>query len=124
MLAVALLSACGGAQTKGASTLREWLIGGWVAEGFACDSDAGIVYNADGTYQNYDAGGVWSLSGHILTSRQTESWGEGGETKPDPGSPMSGEIQRLSADQMLAIYPDGSRNIINRCEYTPWGKVR
>lgn len=85
----------------------QWLLGSWGAGPAECARDSGIRFEADGTYDEADGEGVWTLAGHRLTVSST-----GGD---DFGRSEVVHVTVRSAGEMELAWPDGSRVKFNRC---------
>lgn len=51
----------------GAGSATGWLLGGWVAEGHYCASDASIKFNGDGSYFSGQINGRWRVAGGTIS---------------------------------------------------------
>jgi hypothetical protein len=98
------------------STAGQWLVGGWVLEGDSCDSDAGVVFGADGNWQTQDASGTWRLSDRQLVFLLTRQEGDEGDMRQvEPPLRQVEDVQMISADEYRATRADGSVRRLKRC---------
>lgn len=94
---------------------RSWLIGGWVPEGESCESDAGVRYEANGTWVAYEAAGTWHLEGASLFTIVTEKWTNGGEViVPAPERHLE-QLEAFGADWYRSRWADGTMATLRRC---------
>ena len=96
-----------------------WLVGGWVPEGESCESDAGVRYDADGTWASYEAAGTWRLQGSSLVSVITRAWTEGAEVPMLRPERHVERIEVLGPDKYRSRYEDGNVTTLVRC--ANWG---
>lgn len=97
----------------------DWLVGGWVLEGDSCESDAGVEYHPDGTWQAYGTGGQWRLVGDRLESTITERWEDEGEPSVSVAPPerFAETVTPLGPDRYRA--KNGDERVLVRCPTTP-----
>ena len=105
--------------TGGASGTGEhrpaWLIGNWVGESENCESDAGVRYNADGSWSAYGSAGTWKLDGSRLVIRTTSRWEIGGETDLPGRSVHVQQVEVLGPDLFRSRWQDGTQMTLRRC---------
>jgi hypothetical protein len=116
---VVLLGACAQLPLSNPATTvvlsPSWLIGGWVPQGESCESDAGVRYDADGTWIAYEAAGIWRLEGSSIVSVVTEKWADGLEL-PVPAPERHVErIETLGPDTYRSSRADGTVVTLRRC---------
>jgi hypothetical protein len=108
----AALSACGLSRPEQAITpSKAWLVGGWVIEGQSCDSDAGIIYAADGRWTSYGASGTWRLDRNRILAEVTHD--DEGLSRSDRSHVE--RIEEIGRDSYLARRDDGSSLRMRRC---------
>lgn len=124
---LALLAACAGHVSTSGGTADEaappappaaiWLVGGWIVaedssrDRSACEGDSGVIYRADGTFEMLEQSGRWTLDGHTLTTRITES--DDGAAKV--GSSETARIEPVGSDEAHLRYADGEEAVLLRC---------
>lgn len=89
-----------------------WLVGAWVIDGESCSGDAGVQYNADGTWEAEDVAGRWRLRGNALELTVTH------RDAPDlEGAPrrIKERIEMQNLDRFVARRGDGSGQTFKRC---------
>lgn len=82
------------------------LVGGWALGPPPCETDTGFSLEADGTYQDLDSTGVWSLAGDQLTIRITG------------GDDLGQHVMRVRASRSAEVvleWPNGSLAKYHRC---------
>ena len=113
-----LLAACAplpSGQAGSNPVSRTWLIGGWVPQGESCESDAGVRYNADGTWVAYESAGTWSLDGSSLLSVVTQRSADGEEVPLQPSELHIERIEALGPDAYRSRWADGTVMTLQRC---------
>jgi hypothetical protein len=114
MLIAAALSTALSCCAKPAS--RERLVGSWVFVGDDCQGDAGVTFNADGTWGAYDNGGKWSLESDTLTTIISE---RGSPDEPSqavvPPEERRYTILSLSKERLVERWSDGTVHTYVRC---------
>jgi hypothetical protein len=110
------LGACGQLpRPDRADVSRSWLIGGWVPQGENCESDAGVRYDANGTWIAYEAAGTWRLQGSSLVSVVTEKWMDGAEVPLSAPERHVIRIELLGPDIYQSRWADGTVVRLRRC---------
>lgn len=94
---------------------RSWLVGGWVPEGESCESDAGVRYDAGGTWVAYEAAGFWHLEGSNLVTIVTERWMDGADVEVSAPERHVEELEPLGADRYRSRWADGTVVTLGRC---------
>ncbi len=86
---------------------ESWLVGGWAPEKAQCQSDGGISFERDGSYNELAGEGLWSLASDRLTVRSTsgDDFGRLDVVRVIVRSPVEMEFE----------WPDGSRAKFTRC---------
>ena len=98
------------------SEYAQKLVGSWAPEGEPCDSDAGIVYNADGTWIALGSSGTWTVRGSLLVML-TLLRGEPGEPmrRFNPPERDNNTIVSISQKSMTQRFSDGSVMSFLKC---------
>lgn len=92
------------------------LVGGWVHQGDACESDTGVTYSADGTFGSYDVFGTWALTGNRLTTVTTERGEPDEPVRPvKPPEHHTSVVAHLSTDTLVEQWSDGTVHRYRRC---------
>lgn len=94
---------------------RGWLIGGWVPEGESCESDAGVRYDADGTWVAYEAAGTWHLESSSLVTIVTERWMDGADVDVPAPERHVQQLEALGADRYRSRWTEGTIVTSLRC---------
>ncbi|HJQ17217.1 MAG TPA: hypothetical protein VJ859_09465 [Allosphingosinicella sp.] len=112
IFAFAALGGCALLRPERPATLGgSWLVGGWVLKGESCDSDAGVIYGADGKWSSYGASGTWRLDrGRILVDVRSDE-----ARRLDPPLHYVEQIERIGPDEYLARRGDGNVQRLVRC---------
>lgn len=109
-----MLAACGLSRPERAITPSSaWLVGGWVIEGQSCDSDAGIIYGADGRWTSVGASGTWRLERNRILAEVTHT--DEAEPLRDGQRSYVERIEEMARDSYLVRRPDGSSLRMRRC---------
>lgn len=98
----------------------DWLKGLWVAdldkgqqmEG--CASWMALFFQADGHYLHGDDTGRWELTGTSLVQR-TFGVAEGGGDESSLGPDEVSRVERVSANRLRLVRPDGKGTLYLRC---------
>jgi hypothetical protein len=95
------------------------IAGGWVNAGGACDSDASVFFNADGTYMSEGEIGTWALSGKTLTVTTASTAQDAPSTTqgPDESTGDSGEKAVLT---VLSVTNDAARVVLSNGSNARW----
>lgn len=95
---------------------RQWLVGGWVLAGESCQSDAGVVYRADGTWVAYGAAGTWLIKNGSIVSTVTAS-GSDNESLDKIREPVRfvERVQVRGPNAYISRGKDGSMRRLQRC---------
>ena len=98
------------------SEYTQKLIGSWAPEGEPCDGDAGIIYNADGTWIASGSSGTWTVRGSLLVML-TRLRGEPGEAmrRFNPPERDNNTIVSISQKSMTQRFSDGSVMSFLKC---------
>jgi hypothetical protein len=93
-----------------------WFLGYWVPSGEDCESDAGIDFNADGTWAAYDVSGTWKVVKNQLITVTTQRGDPGDpEVSLTPPERHEERIKKLSADKYLSHRSEGAPVEMLRC---------
>ena len=98
---------------------KDWLIGGWIPQGESCESDAGVRYDADGTWTAYEGAGTWRLNGFKLLTVVTEKWTDGEEVPVKAAEHHVERIEAVGPDSYRSHRIDGTVVTLQRCPNWP-----
>ena len=119
MLAAVLFAGCG-AQNPAANEQPQWLVGSWlpVAEDIpfplACESDAAVIYEANGEFHREGGSGTWTVKDGQLTERLTTVHDPEPETRIE-GQPLVSTVERIDSERFRATYANGEAVLYRRC---------
>jgi hypothetical protein len=107
------------AQSSAVVGSPDWLVGYWIPEGESCESDAGVIYEPNGTWSAYGASGRWTLSNGAIISDVTERLEDGDEVKKlsTPQKHIE-KIEALGPDKYVSRWEDGTVVRLSRCPGT------
>ena len=95
---------------------RQWLVGGWVLEGDACDSDAGVIHRPDGSWYAHGTSGAWRIEGGALVYLVTDAEDDDGAPSAiEPPERHSEQVRILGPDAYEATREDGTVRRLVRC---------
>jgi hypothetical protein len=122
-ICLATLAACVGPRERGlergpAAPLlsKQWLAGGWVLEGEACESDAGIIYRSDGSWIADGAAGRWKIdNSRLVTVIAEEEDNVGTMVRLDPPLRKVEEIASAEANTIQIRGENGDIRRLKRC---------
>lgn len=120
IVGAASLAACAPQKDLVPAISAAWLTGGWVPRGELCESDAGIVYEPDGTWTAYGSAGTWRILPSKLISEVAEEWEE--EQAPvrlEKPRTYVRTIEVIGPDSYRFTGDDGSVTEMRRCHDTP-----
>ena len=98
-----------------ASPMAQWLVGSWSFE-TSCATDFIVHYYADGSLQNGEDSGRWSLKGDTITETIVERFEMGSDApqKIDPPETRSYRVEQGGADKGILTFR-GKKIPIQRC---------
>lgn len=98
-----------------ASPLAQWLVGTWSYDA-SCSTDLMLHFNADGSLQNNEDSGSWSLAGDAVTETLTERFEMGSDApvKLNPPEKRTYSVARID-DAKGSITFQGKKIPIQRC---------
>lgn len=100
----------------GAGLSSQWLVGGWVLKGDACESDAGVIHRPDGSWHADGASGSWRLEKGELTYAVTEEEDDRGRVRRvDPPVHHVERMEIVGSDEYISRRSDGSVRRLTRC---------
>jgi hypothetical protein len=106
-----------GRATRSATPSRQaaWIVGRWIARGSSCQSDGGIAYYDDGSFNAEGNLGRWQLNGNSLIETALSD-GETGEDIQNP-QPDRSHITSIAANRnaFTVRYADGRVFNMVRC---------
>lgn len=117
-LAAILLAGCG--DTSGTAEGSKWLAGSWLPLGsgtpypLACESDAVVIYEADGQFHDEGGSGTWTLAGDELTETVRTVRDFEPDT-PVTADPERSRVERLEADRFRKHHAGGEAVVYSRC---------
>jgi hypothetical protein len=95
---------------------ERWLTGGWVLEGESCESDAGIIYNRNGSWIADGAAGRWKIKdGRLETIIVEQEDDAGAMIRLDPPARTSEVIDDAAADLYQIRSENGTVRRLTRC---------
>jgi hypothetical protein len=95
-----------------------WLIGGWVPEGESCESDAGMVFDADHSWASEGTSGTWSIEGRTIVTVATQrDDGESGMQNIAAERSVQ-QVQEVSREGFVSRLEDGTVIRWGRCSET------
>jgi hypothetical protein len=97
------------------SPVAQWLVGAWSYD-TSCATDFILHYNADGTLQNGEDSGRWSLEGNAVTETITERFEMGSEAplKLNPPEKRIYSVEQIDAGKGSLTF-QGKKIAIQRC---------
>ena len=101
---------------RAAALSEQWLVGGWVPEGESCESDAGLVFDADRSWAAEGMTGTWSIEGRTIVTVATQR--DDGETG------MRNVAAERSVQQVQAVSRDGFVSRLEDGRVIRWGRCR
>lgn len=119
LLSAFLFAGCG-AQNSAADDQPQWLVGSWLPVGednpfpLACESDARVIYEANGEFHREGGSGTWSVKEGQLTERLTTVHDPEPETRIE-GQPLVSTVERIDSDLFRSSYSNGEAVVYRRC---------
>lgn len=110
LLAAVVAAGCAQASARsGAPTLSEtWLVGGWVPEGESCESDAGMILNADRTWASEGVVGTWRIARDRIIMTATERDDGGPRERIVPPERHVQRVETVEQHAFVARHDDGT----------------
>jgi hypothetical protein len=87
-----------------------WLVGSWVPDRPYCETDTGINFEANGTYDELEGTGIWSLVGNTLTMTLKSF-----HQVPDPPAESSTVKVKVLGPNEMEMKWRGARSLFYRC---------
>jgi hypothetical protein len=117
--ALAALGACarsdGDRPDAAGQVSAQWLVGGWVLKGEACDSDGGVIYRPDGSWHSSGAAGSWSMDRGSLTFLVTEQEDDQGRsTRVNPPVRHVEQVRIVGPNEYIATRAPGDQRALVR----------
>ena len=123
LLLILPAAACAqGAESNQAATLSEsWLVGSWVPVGESCESDAGMVYNADRTWHAEGTIGTWRIERDRIVTVVTQQEDDAAVMQNIAPGREEQRIEAVRPDGFVSHMGDGSVLRWVRCPRVPTG---
>ena len=100
--------------SRAAALSEQWLVGGWVPEGESCESDAGMVFDADRSWAAEGTTGTWSIEGRTIVTVATQ--------RDDGESGMRNIAAERSVQQVQEVSQNGFVSRLEDGTVIRWGR--